>query len=79
MFENLSFGKIGFKTCVFEKILFLKNFAYHTHAFYSYFSMLGGVFAQNWLFFKNVCFFFFFFFLGISIDCGCFLINQNWF
>ena len=60
MFENLNFGKIGFKTCVFEKLLFLKNFASHTHAFYSYFSMLGGVFAQNWLFFKNVFFFFFF-------------------
>ena len=56
MFENLSFGKIGFKTCVFEKILFLKNFAYHTHAFYSYFSMLGGFYAKTELFFQNCVF-----------------------
>ena len=51
MFENLNFGKLGLK---FE---FLKNFASHTHAFYSYFSMLWGFYAKTWLFFQNCVFF----------------------
>ena len=67
MFENLNFGKTGFKTCV------LKNFASHTHAFYSYFSMLGGVYAQNWAVFQNCAFF------RISIDRSCFSINRKCF
>ena len=51
MFENLKFGKTGFK------LVFLKNFASHTHAFYLYFSMLRGFYAKNWaVFFKNVIF-----------------------
>ena len=47
-------GKLGLK------LVFLKNFASHTHAFYSYFSMIGGVYAQNWAVFQNCVFFFFF-------------------
>ena len=66
----LFLGKLGLK------LVFLKNFASHTHAFYSYFSMLGGFYAKTRLFF-------FFFqncdFSCISIDRGCFSINQNWF
>ena len=46
-------GKLGLK------LVFLKNFASHTHAFYSYFSMIGGVYAQNWAVFQNCVFFFF--------------------
>ena len=67
MFENLNFGKTWFKTCVFE------NFASHIHAFYSYFSMLGGIYAKNWAVFQNCVF------TGISIDQGYFSINWNWF
>ena len=47
----LIFGKLGLK------LVFLKNFASHTHAFYSYFSMLGGFYAKTWLFFSKLCFF----------------------
>ena len=39
------------------KLVFLKNFASHTHAFYSYFSMLGGFYAKTRLFFQNCAFF----------------------
>ena len=53
--------------------MFLKNFASHTHAFYSYFSMLGGFYAKTRLFFQNSNF------SGISTDRGCFSINRNWF
>ena len=51
MFENLNFGKLGLK------LVFLKNFASHTHAFCSYFSMLGGIYAKTGLFFSKLCFF----------------------
>ena len=67
--ENV--GKLGLK------LVFLKNFASHTHAFYSYFSMIGGVYAQNWAVFQNCVFFFFFF--RISIDRSYFSINRNCF
>ena len=65
--ENV--GKLGLK------LVFLKNFASHTHAFYSYFSMIGGVYAQNWAVFQNCVFFFF----RISIDWSYFSINRNCF
>ena len=55
------------------KLVFLKNFASHTHTFYSYFSMLGGVYAQNWVVFQNRVF------SKILIDWGCFSINRNCF
>ena len=47
-------GKLGLK------LVFLKNFASHTHAFYSYFSMFGGIYAKTWLFFLKLCFFWIF-------------------
>ena len=47
----LIMGKLGLK------LVFLKNFASHTYAFYSYFSMFGGVYAQNWTIFQNCVFF----------------------
>ena len=55
------------------KLVFLKNFASHTHAYESYFSMLGGFYAKTGLFFQNCVF------SGISIDQDCFSINRNWF
>ena len=55
------------------KLVFLKNFASHSHAFYSYFSMLGGIYAKTGLFFQNCVF------SRISINRGYFLINRNWF
>ena len=67
----LILGKLGLK------LVNLKNFASYTHAFYSYFSMLEGVYTQNWAVFQNcvcVCVWFFFF-SRISIDRGYFLIN----
>ena len=39
------------------KLVFLKNFASHTHAYESYFSMLGGFYAKTGLFFQNWAFF----------------------
>ena len=52
MFENLNLGKLGLK------LMFLKNIASHTHAFYSYFSLLGGIYAKNTgLFFFKIVFF----------------------
>ena len=51
MFENLKFGITGLK------LVFLKIFASHTHAFCSYFSMLGGIYAKTGLFFSKLCFF----------------------
>ena len=53
--------------------MFLKIFASHTHAFCSYFSMLGGIYAKTGPFFQNCVF------SRISIDRGCFSINQNLF
>ena len=47
----LSLGKQGLK------LMFLKNFASHTHAFYSYFSMLRGFYAKTGLFFSKLWFF----------------------
>ena len=55
------------------KLVFLKNFASHTHAFYSYFLMLRAIYAQNWAVFQNCVF------SKISIDQGCFSINQKCF
>ena len=46
----LILGKLGLKLVV------LKSFASHTHAFYSYFSMLGGFYAKTELFFQNCAF-----------------------
>ena len=63
----LILGKLGLK------LVFLKNFASHTHAFYSYFSMLGGIYAKTGPFFQNCVF------SRISIDRGCFSINRYWF
>ena len=51
MFENLNLGKLSLK------LVFLKNFASHTHAFYSFFSLLGGIYAKTGLFFFKQCFF----------------------
>ena len=56
----LILGKLGLK------LVFLKNFTSHTHAFHSYFSMLGRVYAQNWAVFQNCVFFI------ISINRNCF-------
>ena len=47
----LIFGKLGLK------LVFLKNFASHTHAFYSYFSMLGGFYAKKLGCFSKLYFF----------------------
>ena len=63
----LILGKLGLK------LVFLKNFTSHTHAFHSYFSMLEGVYAQNWAIFQNSVF------SRISINLGCFSINRNCF
>ena len=68
MFENLNFGKTGFKTYVFEKLctLILMHFIHNFQCFKEFMHKTG-------LFFKTV------FFFGISIDRGYFSINQNWF
>ena len=63
----LILGKLGLK------LMFLKNFASHTHAFCSYFQCLEEFMQKQGGFFQNCVFF------GISIDRGCFLINRNWF
>ena len=47
MFDDLNFGKTGFKT------LFLKNITSHTHAFCSSISMLSGVSKMCLWFFQN--------------------------
>ena len=52
MFENLNFGKTGFKT------LFLKNITSYTHAFCSSISMLLGVSTMCLCSFQKLCFFF---------------------
>ena len=65
MFENLNFGKTEFKT------LFWKSISSHTHAFYSLYSMLWGVFSKTKLFFQKCCF------SKISIGLICFSINRN--
>ena len=59
VFENLKgeclkiliLGKLGFK------LVFWKNISSHTHAFYSLYSMLWGVFSKTRLFFLKCCFF----------------------
>ena len=51
MFDDLNFGKTGFKT------LFLKKITSHTHTFCSSISMLWGVSKMCLWFFQN-CFFF---------------------
>ena len=84
MFETLFLGKLGLK------LVFLKNFASHTHAFYSYFSMLGGFNAKTGLFFFKTMFFLEFqsieaIFQSIEIYSKFFgeplfvSINRNWF
>ena len=79
MFENLNFGKIGFKTCAFEKlyisyscILFI-----FFNAWRSFYTKLG-CFSKPCLFFIYFILFYFIFF-RISIDRGCFSINRNCF
>ena len=83
----LILGKLGLK------LVFLKNFASHTHAFYSYFSMLGGFYAKIRLFFSKLWVFVFSFlwefqsieavFRSIEIDSNFFgeplsiLINRK--
>ena len=84
MFETLFLGKLGLK------LVFLKNFASHTHAVYSYFSMLGGFNAKTGLFFFKTMFFLEFqsteaIFQSIEIYSKFFgeplsiSINRNWF
>ena len=51
MFDNLIFGKTGFKT------LFLKYISSHTHAFCSSISMLWGVSKMCLCYFQKLCFF----------------------
>ena len=66
MFENLNFGKTGFKTCVLEK------------HFISYSCILFIIFNALRSFFKNqVIFSKMLFFSRIWIDPICFLINRN--
>ena len=67
MFENLNLGKLSLK------LVFLKNFASHTHAFYSFFSLLGGIYAKTGIFFLDCVFF------GISIDQGYFFDQLKFF
>ena len=67
MFENLNFGKTGFKTCVLEK------------HFISYSCILFLIFNALRSFFKNQVIFLKFRFSRISIDPICFLINRNCF
>ena len=45
MFENLNFGKTGFKTCIFEKLCISYS------CILPIFSMLGGFYAKTGLFF----------------------------
>ena len=83
-----------FKECLkilfLGKLVFLKNFASHSHAFYSYFSMLGGFNAKTGLFFFKTMFFLEFqsieaIFQSIEIYSKFFgeplsiSINRNWF
>ena len=51
MFENLNFGKIGFKTCVFEKLCISYS------CILLIFSVLGGFYAKKGLFFSKLWFF----------------------
>ena len=68
MFENLNFGKTGFKTCVFEKFCIL-----YSCILLIFFNAWRNS-SKNWaVFFQNCVFF------GILIDRGCFSINRNWF
>ena len=62
----LILGKLGLK------LVFWKSISSHTHAFYSYYSMLWGVFSKTGLFFQNK-----FYFSRISIDPICFSFNRN--
>ena len=75
MFENLNFGKIGFKN------LFLKNITSHTHAFCSSILMFWDVSTMCLCSFQKLCFFpqKFCELLFASIDPICFSINRNCF
>ena len=76
MFENLNFGKTGFKTCVLEKhfILYSCILFIFFNAWRSFYTKLG-CFSKPCLFFIL----FYFIFFRISIDRGCFSINRNCF
>ena len=64
----LNLGKLGLK------LVFWKIISSHTHAFYSLYIMLWGVFfSKTRLFFLKRCF------SRFSIDSICFSINQNFF
>ena len=73
VFENLRgdclkiliLGKLGLK------LVFWKSISSHTHAFYSLYSMLWGVFSKTRLFFLKCCF------SRISINQIYFSINWN--
>ena len=76
MFDNLNFGKTGFKT------LFLKYISSHTHAFYSSISMFEVFLKCVFVIFKTVFFLKTFFVskpLLVSIDPICLSINRNCF
>ena len=62
------------------KLVFLKNFASHVHAFDSYLSMPGGFYAKIGLFFKTVIFLEFqlieIVFRSIKIDSKIFFFGE---
>ena len=84
MFENLNFGKTGFKTCVLEK-----HFISYLCILFLIFNALRSVFKNQVLFFQKCCFPDFrliqsvFRSIEISFKILCELlsisINRNWF
>ena len=84
MFENLKFGKTGFKTCVLEK-----HFISYLCILFLIFNALRSVFKNQVLFFQKCCFPDFrliqsvFRSIEISFKILCELlsvsINRNWF
>ena len=66
LFENLNFGKTGFKTCVLEK-----HFISYSCILFLIFNALRSFFSKTRLFFLKCCF------SRISIDPICFSINRN--
>ena len=67
LFENLNFGKTGFKTCVLEK-----HFISYSCILFLIFNALRSFFSKTRLFFLKCCF------SRISIDPICFSINRNY-
>ena len=66
MFENLIFGKTGFKSCVLEK-----HFILYSWILFLIFNALWNFFKKSVYFFQKFCF------SRILIDLICFSINQN--